>query len=1412
MEFRSIKTKLAIATGICFFVIVSTLVTYSSVSIRNRAIADAKEQAMQSARSFSSQIEAEMEVALDTARTLAHTLSAVKDPSAALEIGRDQVNSILSTLLRENPSFFATYTVWEPNAFDAMDAVYVNKPGHDRSGRFVPCWSRGPNGPVRSPRVNYASAGTGDYYQIPKQGKWEATTEPYVYPVQGEDVRLTSLVAPIVRDSQFYGVVGVDIRLDTLQAIVDAAHLYGDGAQVCVVSHKGKIVAASGQAELQGKPLGALHRDWQKDLNYVRNGDSIFDEDEDRYAVFTPISMGRTGTPWSLNVNIPPEVITADATRQMRFSILIGISICVFSLAAICRLIARIVAPLDGLTEMAERVALGDLDCEGIQTSDDEIGRVNAAFTDVVQSLRETSSICEAVARGDFSQSARVRGDKDVLCQSINRMGQTLRAIVQQANAIAEGDYSSDIQPNSEADELGCALANMTRQLRDTTAENERENWFKTGQSELNDKMRGEHATAELAQNIITQVAAYVDAQIGAIFLAEEDQTLKLVSSFAYTRRKGIDHSFPPGEGLVGQALLERKTIIVTELPDDYIVVQSGVGQAAPRHVLVLPFLHDEKVVGVLELGAFHEFTARQVAFLEEVSENIAISVTAAQSRQRTSELLKETRRQSEALEQQQEELRATNEELEEQAQQLKTSQEQLEAQQEELEMSNAELEESTAILEEQKRALELSRNEIRAKSKELELSSKYKSEFLSNMSHELRTPLNSLLILTKLLTENSEENLTDEQVESCRMIHEGGQELLSLINEILDLAKIEAGKMEFSFKAVSMSQLAQSLENEFTHVAANKGIEFRVDMAEGLPDGIKTDPKRAKQILKNLLSNAFKFTAKGGVTVKISRPAANTDLSSSQLDNASSLALAVSDTGIGIPEEKQQLIFQAFQQADGNIDREYGGTGLGLSISTHLAKHLGGEIQLQSQEGKGSTFTLYLPETMEGDPTAEQQATAPPSITPEPSPEAPAPPPAPEREAPPVVAQVIPDDREHIAVGDKVILIIEDDARFASILKNMSHERGFKCLVSGHGQAGLRSAIEDQPQAIILDVGLPDMDGFCVINGLKDNPATRHIPVHFISGIDEKQSEAQALSLGAIGYLTKPASAEELDQVFTDIQSFINTDIKKLLVAEDDAKTRASIVKLIGNDDVDIATVGTGQEAHDLLKQERFDCMVLDLGLPDISGLDLLAQIDSDESIVSKPPVVIYSGKDLSRDEAMELRQYSGSIILKGAESTERLLDETSLFLHRIETSLPQEQQRMIRMAHEKETVLQGKKVLIVDDDMRNIFALSHALKAKEMTVIRAENGQKALDMLEAHPDTDIVLMDIMMPVMDGYEAIRQIRAQEKYWKLPILALTAKAMKEDRKKCIEAGANDYLAKPIDLEKILSMLRVWLYI
>ena len=979
------------------------------------------------------------------------------------------------------------------------------------------------------------------------------------------------------------------------------------------------------------------------------------------------------------------------------------------------------------------------------------------------------------------------------------------------ARLVAAGDLEQEIHVKSrnEIGELAGNFGTMLTGLKESRHKNETQDWLKTGQTELNDQMRGEQEITTLCRNIITYIAHYLDAQIGAIYLAEEENhRLQLISSYAYTKRKNISNTFSFGEGLVGQAALEKESIHLVDVPDDYITVSSGLDETSPRNIIVLPFLLKDEVVGVIELGSLKVFSDLHIEFLKQVTEPAAIAVKSAQNRLKMQELLEKTQAQSEELQNQQEELKASNEELEQQTERLKSSEEQLKAQQEELETTNSQLEEKAVILEEQKQELEKSWNQVQAKSKELELTNKYKSEFLSNMSHELRTPLNSLLILSKMLMDNSEGNLTDEQVDSAKVIHEGGTELLSLINEILDLSKIEAGKMDISIEDIQMVNLVQDIEKDFNHVAEKNGIQLKTHIQEGLPEFIRTDGKRAKQILKNLLSNAFKFTKGGSVTITISRPDEKTNLSYSGLDHRKSFAFAISDTGIGVSEEKQKMIFNAFQQADGTIDRKYGGTGLGLSISKEISKLLGGEIQLVSEKGVGSTFTLYLPEVVEG-PVSENIYNA---IEKKDSKQEEVSETKDTNKCYQPGTEVIADDRTDIKEDDKVILIIEDDPRFAKILYDISHEKGFKCLVAGDGETGLTFAADNKPEAIILDIGLPDKDGFAVIDELKDNPTTRHIPVHFISARDEAQSKTKALSMGAIGYLTKPVSAEQLENTFNNIHEFISHDIKKLLVAEDDNNTRESIVKLIGRSpDIEITAVGTGQEAYDLLKTQKFDCMVLDLGLPDMSGFDLLSKMKEEDDISTKPPVVVYSGKDLSREEAMELREYAGSVIVKGAQSPERLLDETSLFLHRVETSLPLEQQRMIRMAHEKESILHGKNILVVDDDMRNVFALSHALKSKGMNVLRAENGKKALELLEANPDIDIVLMDIMMPEMDGYETMKRIRAQEKYWKLPILALTAKAMKGDREKCIEAGANDYLAKPIDIDKVFSMLRVWLY-
>lgn len=1082
MRFKSIKTRLVFTIGICFLVIILALTIYSGDALRRNSIESAKAHALTSAHDLSGHIEAEIEVALNTARTLAQTLSAVKDSESPLDIGRDQVNSILKTILQENTSFLGTYTLWEPDAFDQMDSSYANLEGHDETGRFIPYWTQVSEGLVLAHLLGYTTEGVGDYYQVPKRTQRETIIEPYLCSVEGEEILITSLVVPIMREGKFYGVVGVDLKLDAIQSCVDDTDLYEGKAEINIISNNGLIVVASGRPELQGKNMSLIHKDSYEDIAYIKSRTSIIEEDEGRFAVFVPIEFGSTATPWSVNINIPRNIITAEAKKNILYTITMGIVISSIALILIYFLVGKLVAPLLSLTKIAEKVAVGDLEYEDITTSSDEVGKVYFAFSEVVRSLKEITSVCEAVALGDYTKKVSVRSENDVLSKSINQMSETLQSVVDQANSIAEGDYSTEILPRSEFDELGVALANMTIQLRETIKENRRENWLKSGEAELNDKMRGERSTVELAQNVIGHLAEYLDAKIGAIYLKEEEgDNLRMAGSYAYTKRKGISNKCKVGEGLVGQAVLEKKTIVVTEIPEDYVVIQSGVGQADVKNVLIMPLIYDDEVTGAIELGSFHDITDDQLEYLSKVSENIAISINGAQSRVKMTELLKETQRQSEELQNQQEQLRATNEELQEHTEKLKSSEEALKAQQEELEASNAQMEEKAIILEEQKDELERSWNQVQAKSIELEASNKYKSEFLSNMSHELRTPLNSLLILSKMFAENVDGNLTDDQVKSAKVIYEGGSDLLSLINEILDLSKIEAGKMDVNIEEVRVQDLVGSLEKNFAHFSGEKGVDLKTEIQEESPEFIATDSKRLKQVLKNLLSNAFKFTSAGSVTISVGTVGKNIDLSYSGLDYSKSIAFAVCDTGIGISKEKQEMIFQAFQQADGTIGREYGGTGLGLSISKEMSQLLGGEIQLESEEGKGSTFTLYLP--ISGKESICEDKIEVNEIATE------------VNEVQRPVMATIADDRDNIGDDDKVMLIIEDDERFAKILADMSHEKGFKCLIACDGETGVQLAIDRQPEAIILDIGLPGMDGFCVIDKLKDSPKTRHTP-----------------------------------------------------------------------------------------------------------------------------------------------------------------------------------------------------------------------------------------------------------------------------------------------------------------------------
>ncbi len=1078
---------------------------------------------------------------------------------------------------------------------------------------------------------------------------------------------------------------------------------------------------------------------------------------------------------WGMVVKIDTDEAFRAAYAQKSFTVLLCIATVVVVLAVGLIVSWRIAKPLNRVVAVVGRLANGECVDKVETVGRDEVGR---------------------------------------LVKSVNVLIDSNQSIIDQANTIAEGDYSADMTPRSDQDELGIALNKMTENLRIVSAQNEKDRWLKTGQAELSDVMRGELDPSMLSKNVVSYLAKYLDAQVGVMYLSDGDGTLRLTGSYAFTQRKRLANTIKAGEGLVGQAALEKESISISEVPEDYVTVNSGLGEAAPRNLLATPVMLEGRVKGVLELGTFTRFNDTQIELLKLVSENIAISINSAQDREKMSKLLAQSQQQAEELQAQQEELRAANEELEEQTLALKRSEEELKAQSEELQASNEELEEKSQYLSQQKadierknRELEVVGREIEEKARDLELASKYKSEFLANMSHELRTPLNSLLILAKSLSNNDEGNLTDPQVESAKVIHEGGKDLLNLINDILDLSKVEAGRLNVHFEDVGLESIASHLRPQFDPVADHKGLQFRIEIGDDLPPTLKTDGQRVEQILKNLLSNALKFTHDGSVTLSIHRPDDKVRLRQRGLTAADAIAMSVIDTGIGVPEDRQRAIFEAFQQADGSTSRQFGGTGLGLAISRELAKLLGGEIQLRSRQGEGSTFTLYLPREPRDAPAGENAA-EPATTSPVASSSMEAGNDEANRPLPvPSTAEFLPDDRRQIGAADKTILIIEDDVRFAGILVDLSRQRGYTCLVAGDGSSGLQLAFEHRPTGVILDLGLPDIDGLNVLSQLKHNLATRHIPVHVISARDES---AASLCRGAIGHLTKPASAEDVDRAFSKIEHWLQTDVKEVLLVEDDQTLRTSLAGLIDNDGVEITAVGTGKEACQQVSTKRFDCVILDLGLPDMTGFELLRKL-RDLRCGELPPVIVYTGRDLTREEHAELRTYTDRIVLKEADSEDRVLDEVSLFLHSVESFLPADQQKIIRMLHDPDEVFKDRKVLLVDDDMRNTYALSKVMQESGLRVVMADNGKLALEKLETEHDIELVVMDIMMPVMDGYEAMRAIRAQRRLEKLPIIALTAKAMPEDRAKCLNAGANDYLTKPVDVEKLLSLMRVWLF-
>jgi CheY-like chemotaxis protein/CHASE3 domain sensor protein len=903
------------------------------------------------------------------------------------------------------------------------------------------------------------------------------------------------------------------------------------------------------------------------------------------------------------------------------------------------------------------------------------------------------------------------------------------------------------------------------------------EAWLRSGENGFVGKLPGEQNAQVLAHSALDYLGDYLGAAVGAAYIAEPDGTLIRRATYAFTPAPADRDTFKPREGFVGQSAAEKRLLHVRDVPRDYVRASSGLGEHAVRELLVIPALVDNQVTAVLELGFFRGVQRPDRDLAELIGEPLSIALRTAQYRARLEALLEETQRQSEELQTQQEELRVSNEELEEQSRALRESQARLEMQQSDLAQSNAQLEL-------QKSQVETAQKVLANKNTELMSANQYKSEFLANMSHELRTPLNSSLILAKLLSENRTGNLTDEQIKFAETIYGAGNDLLNLINDILDLSKIEAGKMEVRSERIGMQGMAENLRKQFQPVADQKKLRFVTTVEGSAPQDMETDAQRMQQILKNLLSNAFKFTDAGEVALRIT-------------GTSEQVFFEVKDSGIGIAAENHELVFDAFKQVEGTSSRKYGGTGLGLSISRDLARLLGGDISLTSMAGRGSTFTLTLPHKYVHVAGERPQPAKPKS--------APPPPERPARAAQALAAAQAMVPQPSSATGRR-ILLVEDDPNFAEAVSAIARELDFECLVATTADGGFELAVREQPSGIVLDVRLPDHSGLSVLDRLKRNAKTRHIPVHVVSGADYTQA---ALEMGAVGYGLKPIARDELTGALRALVTKSEQKERRILIVEDDAVQRDSLSKLLGSEGVQITVAGTAAEAQGLLRQTTYDCMVLDLSLPDQTGYQLLETMAKDEELAF-PPVIVYTGRSLDREEEEKLRRFSRSIIIKGARSPERLLDEVTLFLHQVETKMPPERQRMLKEARDRETLFEGRRILLVEDDVRNIFALSRVLEPKGAQVEIARNGLEALDHLSKKPGVDLVLMDIMMPEMDGFTAMREIRKNAEWNKLPIIALTAKAMRDDQEKCMEAGANDYVAKPIDVDKLLSLLRVWL--
>ncbi|TJY43989.1 response regulator [Cohnella pontilimi] len=1048
-----------------------------------------------------------------------------------------------------------------------------------------------------------------------------------------------------------------------------------------------------------------------------------------------------------------------------------------------------------GIAKVVTAVANGNLKQMLTVEAKGEIAELADTINNMIETLATFADQVTTVARevgaeGKLGGQANVPGAAGTwrdLTDNVNYMASTLttqvRAITNVATAVTKGDLSRtiDVSASGEVAALKDNINEMIRNLKETTRINTEQDWLKTNLAKFSRLLQGQRDLSAVSRMILSELAPLVHMQHGVFYINEPEDgaaVLKLFASYAYQNRKHLANKFRSGEGLVGQCLIEKQRILLTNVPGDYVQISSALGEAAPLNIVLLPIIFEEQVLAILELASFRPFTEIDVAFLDQLTESIGIVINTMQANQRTEELLIQSQSLTEELQKQQMELRNTNDELEEKAKLLVI-------QKAEVESKNNEVEIAKRFLEE--------------KAEQLALTSRYKSEFLANMSHELRTPLNSLLLLAEQLAENPEGNLSDNQVKFAQTIQDSGIELLNLINDILDLSKIESGTITPDYSEVPLAELADGLDRSFRHMADDSILEYKIKLEPDVPRTIVTDFKRLQQILKNLLSNAFKFTEKGEIMLLVRRAYEGWSRDNDTLNRAKTvLCFSVSDTGIGIPQDKQQIIFEAFQQADGSTNREYGGTGLGLAISREIAEMLGGEISLYSVLGSGSVFNLYLPTEVESYEPAPKLKHEPEVIDVTP----------PKRTRSLVAATIeeLRDDRDTIESGDRVLLIVEDDQKFNEILLEVVHKKGCKAVITSRGLQALELAQKYRPDAITLDLHLRDTDGWLVLEHLKNDIGVRHIPVCVLT-VDE--DEVNLLQKGVYDFVRKPVSNEDLENALENLLAYAEKDVRHLLIAVKDERKRNEFVELLANEDVKIVAVDTGRKALNQLNAKHFDCVVADNDLTDMNINRFVRDIV--KNIKNKHlPIVVHRSQKVRPEEEAEWEELTKTAVIKEVKSPVQVMDETTLFLHRKSEDLPARSREALVKLHNSDEMIEYKRVLVVDDDIRNIFALTTILERHHMKVIPAENGHDAISLLEQMPDIDIVLMDIMMPGMDGYETTRAIRNKPKFKDLPIIALTAKAMKGDRELCLEAGASDYITKPVNSAQLLSMMRTWL--